>query len=166
MHSRNEHYFSPNNCCYYIQEPFQYHTEDINEFIDFTNKTIWNEILSSLSKMKIYNLHYIKLKTKESYNFMIDILTFPNIKLNLRSIGIEPYYLSWWIEVLNLLSEFPNIESIYLTYYNKDLPQSSLKIAIKDFKKKKGIISHLSIDGLIDWKCLDIFLLEWMNKAR
>ena len=118
--------------------------------LDFENYIIYNadEIMDELSWLYVSEIILELQLTGKECDLIKRIISSPNCKTHLRKILLKPYKLENVIEILDLLSECQNIETIELEYRyfpTISYPLKAVKEAKNKFKKKVGVIRKLCI---------------------
>ena len=104
-------------------------------------------LLDSLSKMKISSIYlYFELK-KNSYLFFSSLLSLPNIQKDLKMWHMTLQTLSDAFLILDLLSKWTNIENISL-YYSSSESISNPKEKIREYKESFYFKSWV----LLEWR--------------
>ena len=130
--------------CHYTLWEVNYNKIDLEEyFVNFTE-----EIVEELSWIYISEIELKLQLSRDEWDLIKRIVSSTNCKIYLQSITLRPYQLEKVIEILDLLSECQNIESIDFEYnYFPTIsnPLEAIREAKYNFRKKNGVISKLSI---------------------
>ena len=143
----------PPRCLYSISEDdiFKTETYPSQTKIDKYSNEISSEFIEKLEFINISEIRYELLLSNWDFQFISDIISSPNIQINLRKVDLTTNNLNESLRLLNLLSEWKNLESIELKYRGKlvyDIWENeigTIRKAINEFYKKAGVISKVKI---------------------
>ena len=123
-------------------------TKDLNERTFQSNLEEKENLLFNLSHLKIASICLSFNLSDNDYSFILNVLLLPSVKNNLTYLKLNLVFVSYVLEVLDLLSNCINIECIELSYLNSDdiiNSEEAIKEAKITFFRKIGIIPMLSI---------------------
>ena len=118
-----------------------------NEVCNFSEDKV-STLFDQISKIRVYSLFFYEALVEDELQFVKNIITSENSKYYLKKVNLKLESFGDAIELLDLLSECQNLESVVLRY----LDTSSFEIVDtkdtiiegkNDFYRKVGIISKL-----------------------
>ena len=134
----------PSKCEYQFVQYYSVQKDNCKSFYDK-----FERINEQIVSIRLSSIWHHELLSDEEFSFMKIAVSSPNSKIYLRKVNLRIDYLDDAIKLLDLLSEWRNLESVDLRYRNISLiymtmsPEEWIRDAINKFIRKVGIINRL-----------------------